>query len=285
MQRTVYLNGQWLVEMDAKISIFDRGFLFADAIYEVVAVLNGKLLEFDGHMERLARSCRELALPMPQTRQQLHDIFIQLIDKNTLREGAVYLQLSRGNAGDRQFDFPSADLPPTLTLFTQAYSVVDSPQAHRGIHVVTCLDIRWRRRDIKTVGLLAACLAKNYARQLGADDAFLVEDGWVTEGSASNAYIVRSGGIITRPLSQDILHGITRQSLMVLAEENGIRIEERAFTPEEAQTADEVFISSATTFVWPVVRVNDVVIGDGSPGPLATRLREIYLRMACERTA
>ncbi len=281
MSRIVYVDGQYVDEKDAKISVFDRGFLFADAVYEVTAVLNSKLVEFAGHLERLQRSCRELSLTMPVSAAQLKTIHEELIKKNNLVEGGIYLQISRGNAGDRDFAFPSAEVKPTLVLFTQSRAVIDSPKVQTGIKVVTMPDIRWHRRDIKTVGLLAPCLAKEYAHANDADDAFLVENGFITEGSSSNAYIVLADNtIVTRPLSNDILHGITRKALLELAARDGIKVEERLFTPDEAYHAKEAFISSATTFVWPVVSIDGKPVGDGKPGPISLRLRDIYVELA-----
>jgi D-alanine transaminase len=281
MSRIVYVDGHYVDEAEAKVSIFDRGFLFADAVYEVTAVLNHKLVEFDGHLARLQRSCSELSLTLPVSATQLAAIHAELIKRNNLAEGGIYLQLSRGNAGDRDFAFPSADVKPTLVLFTQDRPVIDSPKVKTGIKVVTMPDIRWHRRDIKTVQLLAPCLAKEYAHAHDADDAFLVENGYITEGSSSNAYIVLADGtVVTRPLSHDILHGITRKALVALAERHGIAIEERLFTPEEASHAVEAFISSATTFVWPVVSIDGKAVGDGKPGPVALKLRDIYVELA-----
>ncbi|WP_233967402.1 D-amino-acid transaminase [Pectobacterium polaris] len=280
MQRLVYVDGQYLEENEAKISVFDRGFLFADAVYEVTAVIDGKLVDFADHITRLQRSCRELSLTLPVTPEALREIHDALINKNDLKEGAIYLQLSRGNAGDRDFYFPSADVKSTLVLFTQARSLVGNPKATTGLHVVTTEDIRWHRRDIKTVSLLAASLAKEYAHTNQADDAFFVEDGFITEGSSCNCYIVlHDNTIVTRPLSNAILHGITRQSLLKLAEKDGIALEERFFTPEEAYHAKEIFVSSATMLVLPVVMLDGKTIGDGKPGKVTQRLREIYLDM------
>ena len=286
MTRIVYINGDLVPEDQAKVSIFDRGFLFSDAVYEVTAVLNGKLLENAGHLARLARSCAELKLTLPVSVAQLEAIQQELIARNQLREGAVYLQLSRGSTGDREFDFPPVGVAPTLVLFTQARAVIAHAKAVSGIRVVTLPDIRWRRRDIKVVGLLAPCLAKEYAHAQGADDAFLVEDGLITEGSACNAWIVTAQGtLVTRPLSHDILHGITRRALLELAERHAIPCEERAFSVEEAYAAREAFISSATTFIWPVVAIDGKAVGDGSPGPVTRALREIYVAMALSATA
>ena len=255
MERIVYCDGRFVREGDAKISIFDRGFLFADAVYEVTAVLDGRLIDNAGHLARLDRSCRELGLELPVTFEALTAIQKELIKRNRLEEGGVYLQLSRGNAGDRDFAYP-VDTKPTLVLFTQARALLETPKAEHGIKVITLPDIRWKRRDIKTVGLLAACMAKQAALSAGADDAWMVEEGYVTEGTASNAYIVTADDIlVTAPLSNGILHGITRKSLLQMAEETGIQIEERRFTVEEACKAKEAFVSSASTFVWPVISI------------------------------
>lgn len=278
--RIVFVDGHYVEEDKAQVSVFDRGFLFADAVYEVTAVVDSALVEFDGHIEHLQRSCHELSLTLPVTLPELKDIHDILIEKNNLKEGAIYLQLSRGNAGDRDFHYPTADVKPTLVLFTQTKSIIDNPKAETGLRVVTCPDIRWHRRDIKTVSLLAACMAKEYAHYHHADDAFMVENGFVTEGSSCNCYIVlHDRTVVTRPLSNDILHGITRRSLLKLAANNDIRLEERLFTPEEAYHAAEIFISSATTFVLPVVVLDGKSIGDGKPGPITRRLREIYINM------
>lgn len=282
MERIVYLNGKFLAESEAKVSVFDRGFLFADAVYEVTAVLDGKLIDHEGHLARLERSAKELGIKMPVTGEQLMDIQRQLIEKNSLVEGGIYLQLTRGNEGDRDFSY-SDKIEPTLVLFTQSRNLIDSPKAQTGIKVISFNDIRWRRRDIKTTSLLPACLAKQIAHEAGAEDVWLIENGYVTEGGSSNAYIVTQDDVlVTRPLSNDILHGITRESLMALAKELNLNIEERFFTIEEAYQAKEAFISSATTFVWPVVAIDDKPIGTGKPGEIALRLRDIYIKTSKE---
>jgi len=280
MDRIVYIDGNYVNENDAKVSIFDRGFLFGDAVYEVTAVLGGKLVDNGGHLERLQRSCNELQLPLPATAEEITTIQRTLIDRNQLKEGGVYLQLSRGSSGDRDFAYPQG-VKPTLVLFTQSRPLLEHPKAVSGIKVVTLPDIRWQRRDIKSVGLLAPCMAKQYALDNGADDAWWVEHGEITEGSSSNAYIVTADDtVITRPLGNDILHGITRKMLLQKAAQAGIRVEERPFSVQEAYEAREAFISSATTFVWPVVSIDTHPIGDGKPGPVATRLRQIYIDIA-----
>jgi len=280
MHRIVYLNGQYIDENEAKISIFDRGFLFADAVYEVTAVIAGKLVDNNEHLLRLQRSCAELEITLPATFQQITTIQHELIKRNKLNEGGIYLQVSRGSDGDRDFTYPE-DIHATLLLFTQTRELLNSPQAVQGIKVITTEDLRWKRRDIKTTGLLAPCMAKRAAIKNQEYDAWLVEDGYITEGSSSNAYIVtQQGRLITRPLSHDILHGITRKALLKLAAEIDIPIEERLFSVAEAYQASEAFVSSATTFVWPVISINGYPIGNGRPGPIAAKLRDIYIKQA-----
>ena len=275
MSRIVYVNGEYLPEEDAKISVFDRGFLMADAVYEVTSVIDGKILAFDGHTERLQRSLSELDMKAPCTIPELLDIHRELITCNNLTEGLVYLQVTRGIA-DRDFAYP--DVEPSLVLFTQAKNVVNSPMAENGMKVISIPDIRWGRRDIKTVQLLAPSMGKMAAKAAGCDDAWLVEDGVVTEGTSNNAYIVtQDGTIVTRNLGHEILAGITRAAVLRYAAEAQIKIEERPFTIEEAQAAKEAFVTSATTFVGPVVEIDGAQIGDGKVGDIARRLREIYL--------
>ncbi len=282
MSRTVYVNGKYVAEEDASISIFDRGFLFADGVYEVTSVVEGKLLDNVGHLARLRRSLAELGIASPATDEEIVEIQKQLIVRNGLQEGGIYLQVTRGTA-DRDFAF-SANMQPSMVLFTQARNQRNAPQATTGISVISVPDIRWRRRDIKTVGLLAQSLAKQQALDAGANDAWMVEDGFVTEGSSNNAFIVDTHGtIVTRHLGNEILHGITRAAVLSLVESEGIKLEERPFTLEEAYAATEAFATSASTFVWPVVKIDDHVIGDGVPGPVAVKLREIYIETALAR--
>lgn len=278
MSRTVYLNGEYLPEEEAKVSIFDRGFVMGDAVYEVTSVLEGKILEFEGHLARLARSMAELQMTGNLSREEWLEIHRQLIARNNLVDGMIYLQVSRGNAGDRDFHFPPAGTPPTIVLYTQSKpGLADDPKAKTGIKVVSIPDLRWHRRDIKTVQLLYPSMAKMAAEAAGKHDAWFVEDGFVTEGSSNNVYIVKGGKIITRQLSNDILHGITRASLLKYAAEAQIEIEERPFTIAEAQAADEAFFTSASAFVMPVVEVDGVALNGGAVGPVSKRLREIYL--------
>lgn len=277
MSRTVYVNGEYVAEEDAKVSVFDRGFLFADGVYEVTSIIDGKILAFEGHIERLWRSMGELQMDAPCTPEELEAIHREMIKRNDLVEGLIYLQVTRGVA-DRDFAFP-VGVSPTLVLFTQAKNIINSPMVKNGIKVISIPDIRWGRRDIKTIQLLAPSLGKMAAKAAGADDAWLVEDGFVTEGTSNNAYIVKNDGtIVTRNLSSDILSGITRAAVLKYAAEAQMKIEERPFTVDEVKDAAEAFFTSASAFVCPVVEIDGVKIGTGKPGPTAIRLREIYLQ-------
>ncbi|MEP2783421.1 MAG: D-amino-acid transaminase [Pseudoruegeria sp.] len=279
MSRTVYLNGEYLPEEEAKVSVFDRGFLMADGVYEVTSVLDGKLIDFDGHAKRLDRSLKELDMNNPVTKDELLEVHRELVRLNDIVDGGVYLQITRGAPADRDFAFPDpAETPSTIVLFTQSKpGVTDSPTSRNGIKVISIEDQRWGRRDIKTVQLLYPSMGKMMAKKAGCDDAWMVEDGHVTEGTSNNAYIVKGNKIITRQLSNDILHGITRAAVLRMAEEAQMVVEERLFTIDEAKGADEAFITSATTFVQPVVEIDGAAIGKGTPGHIAKRLREIYL--------
>ncbi len=279
MSRTVYVNGEYLPEEEATVSIFDRGFLMADGIYEVTSVLDGKLIDFDGHAVRLQRSLSELDMASPIEMDDLLEVHRELVKVNGINNGMVYLQVTRGSAGDRDFMFPDPEkVPSTIVLFTQNVpNLADSDLSKRGTKIISVDDIRWHRRDIKTVQLLYPSMAKMMAKKAGCDDAWLVEDGHVTEGTSNNAYIVKGGKIITRQLSNDILHGITRAAVLRFAKEAQMVVEERSFTIEEAQGADEAFTTSASAFVMPVVEIDGAQMGDGTPGPVAKRLREIYL--------
>jgi D-alanine transaminase len=279
MTRTVYVNGEYLPETEAKVSIFDRGFLMADAVYEVTSVLGGKLIDFDGHAARLERSLNELDMPHPISKDDLLEVHRELVRLNDITDGMIYLQISRGAPNDRDFVFPDPETTkPTVVLFTQNKpGLANSPAAKTGIKVISIEDVRWGRRDIKTVQLLYPSMGKMMAKKAGCDDAWMVEDGFVTEGTSNNAYIIKGNKIITRALSNDILHGITRAAVLRFAQEAQMEVEERNFTISEAQDADEAFITSASTFVMPVVEIDSAAVGTGAVGPLATRLREIYL--------
>lgn len=278
MDRIVYVNGDYVPETEAKVSVFDRGFLMADAVYEVTSVIEGKLIDFAGHAVRLERSMKELDMPEAISMDDLLAVHRELIARNDLVEGMIYLQVTRGAPSDRDFVFPDPEtVKPTVVLFTQAKSLVETPAAEKGLKIISIDDIRWGRRDIKTVQLLYPSMGKMMAKAAGADDAWMVEDGFVTEGTSNNAYIVKDGKIITRHLGNEILHGITRAAVLRFAREAQMVVEERSFTMEEAKEADEAFVTSASTFVMPVVSVDGVSLGDGLPGPVAKRLREIYI--------
>ena len=278
MSRIVHLNGEYLPEDQAKVSVFDRGFVMADAVYEVTSVLDGKLIDFPGHMTRPQRSLGELSIRNPHSDEEWLAIHREMVARNDINHGMVYLQVSRGNGGDRDFVYPPEDTAPTVVLYTwQKPQLIDNPAAETGWKVCTLPDIRWHRRDIKTVQLLYPSMAKMEAKSKGCDDAWLVEDGLVTEGTSNNAYIVKGGTIITRQLSSDILHGITRAAVLRFAREAQMTVEERSFSVDEALAADEAFITSASAFVMPVVEIDGKQLGDGTPGKVSRRLREIYL--------
>lgn len=280
MSRIVYVNGEFVPEENAKVSVFDRGFLFADAVYEVTTVVDGKLLEFDGHMTRLRRSLGELEMDHPEGIDDLLEIHQRLISENNLVNGLIYLQVSRGEA-DRDFLYPEAGTKPTMVLFSQAKDVANSPLAQTGARIITLDDQRWGRRDIKTVQLLYPSMAKMEAKKAGVDDAWMEEDGYITEGTSNNAWIVtKEGTIVTRQLSNAILHGITRKSVMRCAELLQMKIEERPFTKEEAINAQEAFITSASSFVTPVIEINGKPVGSGKPDSIVKQLREIYIEEA-----
>jgi D-alanine transaminase len=278
MTRTVYLNGDYLPETEAKVSIFDRGFLMADGVYEVTSVLGGKLIDFAGHCARLRRSLSELEMASPCTDEELLAIHRELVARNEIIDGMVYLQVTRGNPGDRDFAYPPEGTAPTLVLFTQSKpGLANAPAAKTGWKVISVPDVRWGRRDIKTTQLLYPSMAKMMAKAAHVDDAWLVEDGMVTEGTSNNAYIIKGNKIITRALSTDILHGITRAAVLRFAAEAQMEVEERNFTIDEAQRADEAFVTSASAFVTPVVEIDGAPVGTGTAGKVAARLREIYL--------
>ena len=276
MSRIVYVNGDFLPEADAKISVFDRGLLFADSVYEVIAVVDGQLIDNAAHLRRLNASLHALSLTAPCTQAKLIQIQHRTIEHNRLTMGMLYLQITRG-AADRDFAFPT-DATPSLVMFTQHKDLIHHPFAQRGIRILGVPDTRWKHRNIKTTSLLAAAMAKQTALAAGADDAWLIEDGLVNEGSAANAYIVTDDHrLVTRHLGHEILAGITREAVLKLAAEQRLSIEQRPFSLAEAQTAREAFNTAATSFVLPVVAVNGRPVGDGQPGPITRRLRELYI--------
>jgi D-alanine transaminase len=279
MGRIVYVHGRFVAEEEARISLFDRGFLFGDAVYEVTAVIAGRMIDNDLHLARLERSLKELDIPLGLSRDEIAAIQAELIARNALRDGTVYLHVSRGEA-DRDF-FYSGAMVPRLVGFTQARSLTGTPAQCDGIAVDLAGDPRWQRRDIKTAMLLGQVMAKQAARSRGFDDVWLVEDGLVTEGASSTAHVITADGrILTRPPSQATLAGCTQRALARLCAAEGLRIEARAFSPQEAQAAAEAFQTSASSLVTPVVRIGARTIGDGRPGPMTRRLQMLYLEAA-----
>ena len=280
MDPIAYVNGAFVPLSEAKVSILDRGFLFADGIYEVSAVLDGKLVDNDSHLARLERSVGEIQLALPETIARIKEIQQELISRNRLENGLVYLEVTRGADKGRDFAFPKG-VKPTLVLFTSEKDIVNAASAKTGIGVITVPDIRWERRDIKSVALLAQVLAKQAAAEAGAGEAWMIEDGKVTEGGSSSAFILTQDDVlVTRQNSSAILPGCTRKAVVKLAEERQLRVEERAFTVEEALKAKEAFITSASSFVQAVVKIDGKAVADGRPGPMAVRLREIYIDFA-----
>ncbi|WP_267422796.1 D-amino-acid transaminase [Methylobacterium sp. GC_Met_2] len=280
--RTVYLNGEFLTFEQARVPIMDRGFLFADGIYEVSAILDGKLVDNAAHLARLDRSLGEIGIRNPHDAAGWERLQTELVARNGVTEGLVYMQVTRGVA-ERDFAFPKGDVTPTVMMFTQAKTVLANPLAETGARVITVEDLRWKRRDIKSVALLAQVLAKQQAAEAGVAEAWMVEDGAVTEGSSSTAFIVsRERVLVTRPLSTALLPGITRASVLRLAQEADLRIEERLIPVAEAYEAQEAFYTSASAFVMPVVQIDDRTIGEGRPGPVTRRMRELYIAAARE---
>jgi D-alanine transaminase len=279
MSRIVYVNGEYVPEEEAKISIFDRAFLFADGIYEVTAVLDGKLVDYEPHMERLHRSLRELDMAQPISDAELKEMHLQLMTRNNITEGLIYMQITRGVA-ERDFSYPE-NAKQTVVAFTQLKELFDPPAAKTGIRIITIPDIRWLRRDIKTTGMLAQAMGKQAAKEAGVNDAWMVEDGHVTEGTSSTAFIVvDENRLITRPLSNAVLPGITRRMILKLAESGVITVEERMFTVDEAKSASEAFLTSASSFVMPIVEIDGAMVGGGQPGPVSRKLREMYISEA-----
>jgi len=276
-----YVNGAFVPLQDARISILDRGFLFADGIYEVTAVLDGRLVDSASHLARLQRSVDEIALALPRTLAEIEEIERELVACNHLTSGLIYMEVTRGADGGRDFAFPPNSVTPTLVMFTSAKELVETPGARTGMTVITVPDLRWARRDIKSVGLLGQVLAKQAAREAGAGEAWMIEDGMVTEGASSSAFILtKDDVIVTRPLGHSILPGCTRNAVAALARERGLRLEERPFSLEEAFEAKEAFVTAASVFVQAVVAIDGRTIGSGTVGPVAARLREIYIAFA-----
>ncbi len=279
LSQIAYVNGSFVPHEEARISIFDRGFLLADAIYEVSAVIGGKLIDNDLHLARLQRSVDSIALALPVTLERVQEIQAELIRLNALKEGGVYLQVTRGIA-ERDFPFP-AGAEPSLVMFTQHKNLLQSKTGINGLTVKTVPDLRWARRDIKSVGLLAQVLAKQMAVDAGCQEAWMVEDGFITEGASSTAYIVTTARtIVTRPSSQATLAGCTWQALKELIREENLQLELRRFSIVEAGQAAEAFLTSASSLVTPIITIDGKPVGSGVPGPLTKRLRELYIARA-----
>ncbi|ARQ98798.1 D-alanine aminotransferase [Campylobacter devanensis] len=272
----VFLNGEFVDKDSAKISIFDRGFIFGDGIYEVVPVINSIIVEKDGFWDRFQRSLNEISLNLPYTNDEFESILNNLIEINSLKEGGLYIQITRGVA-PRDFSFVKG-VKPTIMAFAFSDSVLEHPAAKSGITIISTPDIRWKRRDIKSISLLGQCYAKNQATIAGADECFMVEDGYVTEAGSSSAFIIKDGTLITKPLSNEILPGIRRNRLLNLAKQIGLQIQERKFSMDEVYNADECFISAATIILLPVIKADGKAINGGKIGEYTTKLRELYKR-------
>jgi D-alanine transaminase len=279
MSRIVYVNGAYVPEEEAKVSVFDRAFLFGDGVYEVTAVLDRKLVDFQPHLARLDRSLKEIALTAPLSPAELRRLHKELVARNNVTEGIVYLEITRG-AAERDFAYP-VDARPTVVAFTQSRPLIENPYATTGARVITIPDLRWKRRDIKSTAMLAQAMGKQEAKLKGAYEAWMVEDGCVTEGTSSSAFILDAQGVVrTQPLGHHILPGVTRRAVLRLAALEGISLEERPFTVAEALAAREAFMTAASAFVLPIVEIDGVPIGDGKPGGIARTFRRLYIEGA-----
>jgi D-alanine transaminase len=278
-----YVNGKFLPIAEAKVSILDRGFLFADGCYEVSAVIGGRLIDNVAHMARLQRSLRELELAPPLAIEALPKLMQELVEREALHEGLIYVQITRGADRVRAFEYPDPDtVSSTLVMFVQAKQLIENELAETGGKAITIPEIRWKRRDIKSIALLPQAMGKQLAAKVGAIEAWMIEDGYVTEGTSSAVGIItRDKTLITRPITSDILDSVTRRAALILVETTDLRHEERRFTAEEAYVAAEAFITSATTLVTPIIQLDEHKIGDGIPGPYVRRMRELYLERAC----
>jgi len=280
--RTIYVNRAYLPEKSAQIPVMDRGFLFGDAIYEVTAMIDGRLIDNDLHLARLERSLKQLGIAQPCTSDEIREIQHELARRNGMRDGTIYIQISRGTA-ERNFTYDN-DMEPNFVAFTQPKILHGTAAQERGISIDLIADPRWARRDIKTVQLLGQALAKQAAQSAGFDDVWMHQDGLITEGASNTAFIVTDDNVLlTRPNSHATLPGCTRRAVeRLMAAQPGLQLEERAFTPQEAFAASEAFLTSASSFVTPVIRIADHIIGDGQPGPVTRRLQALYLHSARE---
>lgn len=270
------MNGEFYSKKEASISVFDRGFLFSDSVYEVSAVLEGKLVDWKEHFARLIRSLSHLSLVNNFKEEDFYQIQKKLIKENELKEGLCYIQVTRGVA-EREFNFAKKSLIPTVVIFTQEKQILNNPASKEGIKIITVPDDRWQRRDIKTTQLLAQSLAKTHAVQKGVDDSLLVQGGFINEGSSSNAFIIKGGRIITPNLSSDILGGITRSSVIKFCQINNIKIKEQKINIDYLMNAQEVFLTSSTGFVIPVIEIDGRLVGNGLVGDMVKEIQRIYL--------
>jgi D-alanine transaminase len=278
MSRIAYVNGRYLPHRDASVHIEDRGYQFADGVYEVCEIFGGLIVDETRHLDRLERSLRELAIRMPMGRTALRVVIREVVRQNRVRDGLVYLQVTRGVAR-RDHAFPSADTPPALVVTAKSILRAKGDSlAAEGVAVITLPDNRWARVDIKSIGLLPNAIAKQKAKDAGAREAWFVDrDGFVTEGASTTAWIVtKEGALVTRPNGADILPGITRITATEVARRAGLSIEERKFTVEEAKAAREAFMTAASTIVMPIVRIDGAAVANGRPGPVATQLRAAF---------
>ena len=283
MIRIVFLNGKYYKESEAKISIFDRGLLFADSVYEVTEVIDNKLIDFPAHIERLENSLNELEIKNIFSYDLLLKMHKDLVNKNKFsnKEGLIYMQVSRGTI-ERDFLIKDKDVTPNIFAFTQEKKLTDVNYKTNGLEIITRNDLRWQRKDIKTTQLLFATIIKTEAHKLGADDAWLIDgDGFVNEGTSNNAYIIdKNNNIITRNLSNKLLPGITRKTIIEVAKKLKLSIEERPFTVKEVLESNEAFISSASTLIAPVTKIDKNNIGKGHIGPITEILRETYIKIS-----
>lgn len=284
MSQLAYVNGRYVPHRQAAVHIEDRGYQFADGVYEVVPIIRGVLVDEDPHLDRLERSLNELRIAMPMSRKALKMISAELMRRNGLSNGFIYMQVTRGVA-KRDHKFPNG-VRPALVMTTRQSRGPSAQQLRDGIGVITIPDIRWERCDIKSVSLLPNVLGKQQAVESGAYEAWMIDgDGKVTEGTSTNAWIVtQDGELITRTANNAILNGITRQRLLKLAERDGVRFVERPFSVKEAKEAREAFITSSSNFVLPVTSIDSAPVGNGHPGLLTTQLREIYSNFASGST-
>ena len=276
MTRIVYLNGDYMPDHEAKISIFDRAVNFGDAIYDVAGVLDGKLIDFEHHMQRYFSSLQKLQIESPLTQDEILKAFRRLVELNNVTEGLVYMQVTRGVA-ERDFIWPQG-IKPNIFMFTQVKQDEENEAGRNGIKLASVPDIRWARRDIKSVNLLGQVLAKQAAHEAGAYEALLVDsDGYVTECGSTSFFMVRGNEILTRPLTNDILPGVTRRAIIALCANNDLKLNETRFTLQQALDADEAFISGASSYILPVIDIDGHELSGGKPGGLTRQLREIYL--------